>query len=257
MNQPYNLYHFLWKTADWLYPPVCAGCGKANFRFCPDCLASVNIFKGNRCPFCGNKISSSQTICDRCNDKPVYFSTAASWAEYGGVLREAIHALKYKSNIGLGDYFSRFLIDLLLEKSWNFDLVIPVPLSKERTIERSYNQAALLSHPIALYFRVGHDTKALFRIKETGSQITRSRIDRDSYLEDAFSGNSAKLKGRNVLLVDDIITTGSTINHCARALLEAGATQVKAISVAKTLKIRHNKDPMTIPFLDYPNSNGG
>jgi ComF family protein len=187
----------------------------------------------------------------------VYFSSAISWAEYGGALREAIHALKYKSNIGLGDYFSRFLIDLLLEKRWDFDLVVPVPLSKSRMKERSYNQAALISRPVARYFRVDHATNALTRIKETGSQVTRSRIDRDSYLEDAFSGNPAKLKGRNVLLVDDIITTGSTINHCARALLEAGATQVKAISVAKTLKIRQNKDPMTIPFLDYPNSNGG
>lgn len=165
------------------------------------------------------------------------------------MLREAIHALKYKQDIGLGDYFAKVLISLLESRGWEFDIVIPVPISRERMKERGYNQSALLSNPIAAYFQVEHSTKALQRIKETGSQVNHTRIERDEFLRDAFSANPAKLKGKKVLLVDDIITTGSTINHCANTLKGAGASQVIAISIAKTLK---NQAALNITKEDNP-----
>lgn len=178
-------------------------------------------------------------MCTQCATNAIYFDAAASWAVYGGVLREAIHAMKYRQDVGLGEYFSTFLISLLKTRQWMFDIVIPVPASHDRKKERGYNQADLLSHPIADYFRMEHAEKALFRTKETGTQVRRSKVERDEYLKDAFSANPATLKERKVLLVDDIITTGSTINHCAKALKEAGASQVMAISVAKTMRKQH------------------
>ena len=236
MNPAYDLRHLLWVAADWLYPPVCAGCGKSGERFCADCLSQAVIIQGSLCAFCGRKIGAGRSLCAQCGHGNVFFDAAASWAVYGGVLREAIHALKYKQDIGLGDYFSTFLISLLKSRGWVFDLVLPVPISHDRLKERGYNQSALLSRPIAHHFRIEHTTKALHRVKETGTQVNHTKIERDEFLRDAFSANPAKLKERKVLLVDDIITTGSTINHCAKALKEAGASQVMAISIAKTLK---------------------
>ncbi len=256
MNRSYNLHHHLWVALDWLYPPVCAGCGRNGDRYCADCLSSVRIIHGSRCAFCGKSIEKGRSLCAECANDPVYFNAAAYWAEYGGTLREAIHALKYKQDVGLGDYFASFMINIIIENNWQFDLVIPVPLSRTRMRERGYNQSALLSRPIARYFAIEHTTSALTRVKETGSQVNRSRFERDESLKDAFFGNPAKLKGRKVLLVDDIITTGSTINHCSKALVEAGAEKVMAISIAKTLKVLHNQDD-TAPDHVNLKSNGG
>ena len=236
MNLAYDLHRLLWVAADWLYPPVCAGCGRGGQRFCSDCLSQVKVITGSLCAFCGNKTSDCSSVCPQCSSATVFFEGAASWAIYGGELREAIHALKYKQDMGLGEFFSTFLITLIRNRGWIFDLVLPVPISQDRRKERGYNQSELISSPIALHFQLPHSSKTLIRIKDTGTQVNHSKIERDLFLNDAFSANAATLKGRKVLLVDDIITTGSTINHCAKALKEAGASKVYAISIAKTLR---------------------
>lgn len=236
MNLASDLHRLLWVAADWLYPPVCAGCGRGGQRFCSECLTQVKVITGSLCAFCGNKTSAGSSVCPQCSSGTVYFEAAASWAVYGGTLREAIHALKYRQDMGLGEFFSTFLITLVRNRGWNFDLVLPVPISQDRRRERGYNQAELISSPIAFHFQQPHSSKALIRIKDTGTQVDRSKFERDLFLNDAFSANPATLKGRKVLLVDDIITTGSTINHCAKALKEAGASEVYAISIAKTLR---------------------
>lgn len=236
MNLRYELHQTLWKAVDLLYPPLCAGCGKPNHRFCSDCLQGVKIIDFPFCAFCGKQTNDDQPVCAECGHVPVHFTAAAAWAVYGGTLREAIHSLKYKNDMGLGDFFAQYLIEILSEKDWSFDLIIPVPLSAQRKKERTYNQSALLSRPIARYFQLEHSMNALKRTKDTGTQVKRNRAERDLSLKDAFSGNPAKLKGRSVLLVDDIITTGATINHCSEALLQAGAVRVYAVSLAKTFR---------------------
>jgi len=236
VNLRYALHQSLWKAADLLYPPVCSGCGKTNYRFCPGCLQSVSLIRSPFCAFCGKKTRPNQPVCSDCAGIPVHFTAAAAWAAYGGSLREAIHALKYKNDMGLGDFFARYMIEILLTRNWSFDLVIPVPLSPQRSRERTYNQSALLSRPVARYFHQDHSMVALRRIKDTGTQVKRNRMERDLSLTGAFSGNPATLKGRSVLLVDDIITTGATINHCSEALLRAGAVRVYAVALAKTFR---------------------
>lgn len=236
MNLSYTLHRSLWNAVDLLYPPVCAGCGLPNTRLCHSCLEEIQVINYKFCAFCGTRINDQNTLCKSCSANPVYFNAATAWAEYGGVLREAIHAFKYKNDLGLGDFFAGFLINILEREQWDFEVVIPVPLSKKRRKERSYNQSALISRPIARYFHKEHLPKALLRTKDTGSQIDRNKQERNLFLEDAFWGNPAKLNGRSVLLVDDIITTGATINHCSAALLKAGATKVSVISIAKTFR---------------------
>lgn len=238
MNLRYGLHKTFWRAVDYVYPPVCAACGVANYRLCPACLDQIHLINYKFCAFCGKRIHGSQSVCKECAQTPVHFDAATAWGEYSGVLRDAIHALKYKTDLGLGDLFADYLIKVILDIKWEFDYVVPVPLSKQRMKERAYNQSVLLSRPIAQFFGLPHSMSALNRIKETGSQIQRGKIDRNLALENAFWGNPAKLKGRKVLLVDDIITTGATINHCSAALRKAGAEKVYAISIAKTFKTK-------------------
>ncbi len=159
-----------------------------------------------------------------------------SWAEFEGPLREGIHKLKYRQDIGLGDFFAPYLISLVESRQWKPDLVIPVPISKSRKKTRGYNQAAMLSRPLARYFNLPHHVDLLLRIKETESQIQLSAEDRFHNMEGAFWINPAKLKGRTILVIDDIITTGATMNQCAKALFEAGAEKVYGLSIAKTIR---------------------
>lgn len=220
---------------DWLYPPVCAGCGIAPARFCPQCLASINRITLPQCPVCGNLLSSGKSVCEDCAEKNHNFSAIASWAEYTDPLRSAIHAFKYKNDLGLGDLFACYLVDLLKQKKYQFNVIVPVPLSNSRRRKRGFNQSLLLARPISLYFHIPLAVNALRRIKETDSQVHLNAMERETNMEGAFCGNPATLKGKDVLLVDDIITTGATMNHCASSLLTAGARSVYGISLAKTI----------------------
>ena len=156
-----------------------------------------------------------------------------SWARYKTSLREAIHSLKYKNNIPLGFYFSVKLIPIIQKENWLFDLIIPVPLNKSHLKDRGFNQSALISRPIAHFIQKPLDTKSLKRIKETQPQFNLSSEDRYKNVKDAFWGNPATLKDKTILLVDDIITTGATMENCTKALLDAGAKKVYCISVAR------------------------
>ena len=236
MNSTYQVHRLFWSALDWVYPPSCAGCGKTGYRFCADCLNSLTLLHGNLCPICGRQIAENYIVCRQCAINPYYFTSACSWAAYDGTLREAIHAMKYHHDLGLGDYFAAFLISLIEQKNWQFDLVLPVPLSKMRMKSRGFNQSALLSRPIARYFGVEHSTAMLAREKETDPQYSKTTVEREMNLQDAFSANPAKLNGRRVLLVDDIITTGATIKYCSKALSEAGAESILVISLAKALR---------------------
>lgn len=175
-------------------------------------------------------------MCPRCKGTEIICTDMFSWAEFEGPLREGIHSLKYHQNIGLGDFFGPYLISVVENRQWNPDLVVPVPISKSRRKTRGYNQSELLSRPLAQYFHLPHPNDALIRLKDTESQIHLSAEERFNNMDDAFFGNPAKLKGKTILVIDDIITTGATMNQCAKALVKAGAEKVYGLSVAKTLR---------------------
>lgn len=234
VNIRYSSIHFLWKIADWVYPPVCAGCSSIGQRFCPKCLSEVEVLHSSYCLSCGNPISASKRLCPDCANRHLICNDMASWAVFEGKLRTAIHDMKYKNDLGLGDYFSTFLIDLLRERKWEVDIVLPVPISKPRKKDRGYNQSELLSLPVASFFNLPHSNSALQRIKATESQIRLGASERFLNMEGAFYGNPATLKGKRVLVIDDIITTGATMEQCAKALFTAGAEKVYGLSIAKT-----------------------
>lgn len=230
----YFCYQHLWKTLDWIFPPECSGCAAAGIRWCSDCESKLTPLQKNLCMVCGYPISRD-TICTRCSEKRPEYTELRSVYEYKEELRNAIHHLKYYNDLGVGEVFGSKCANHIKNLKWKIDMIIPVPLGKKRRMERGYNQAALIAYPMALKLGIPYDSRKLQRIKETISQVEYHLEQRKQNVHEAFTASAAELAGKSVLVVDDVITTGSTIEDCARALKKAGATNVYGLSVARTM----------------------
>jgi competence protein ComFC len=228
----YRLYRNLWCGLDWLYPPSCAGCGVAGVRWCESCNAGVTLMRGDICPICGG-FSNRPGPCFQCQANLPHFSQLRAWAVYEGPLRQALHRLKYKKDLALGEALARPLIELLPTLGWAVDLLLPVPLGVARLAERGYNQSALLARPLALALCIPYRPKGLQRAKETRSQVKLTATERRQNVKGAFRANRNVVNGQNVLVVDDIATSCATLDACAIALLEAGAVQVFCLTLAR------------------------
>jgi len=151
-----------------------------------------------------------------------------------GSVRQAIHRLKYRRDLALADVLAAQLVALVQSLDWPVEMVVAVPLGKQRQRERGYNQAALLAFPLALGLGVPWARHALARVRETPSQVGLDAAARRRNVAGAFrAGPDSALQGATVLLVDDVMTTGATLDAAAQALLNGGAAQVYAVTVAR------------------------
>jgi ComF family protein len=157
-------------------------------------------------------------------------------AAYQDVMRTAIHRLKYERDLGIAIELANLLAQIVQATNWQIDLVMPVPLSEKRKAQRGYNQAALLAYPLSLQLHLPENTQGLVRVHETRSQVNLNFQERQENVQGAFSADPTIVKGKTILLVDDVFTTGATINAAAAALREAGCTRVYALTAAKALR---------------------
>ena len=229
----YRLNHIIWKYLDWLFPPVCAGCGISRIRWCVDCTRTSVRLKPPCCPICGRP-GDFDLICDLCQSTSPSFTALRSWAVYTGPVQNAIHRLKYGRDIALGEILATFLFRLCQKQEWMVDLIIPVPLSQDRMAKRGYNQASLLAKPLAYKLNVDYSNSMLFRDRDTISQVGLSAKERKDNVWGAFRARKNLLRDKNVLLVDDVITTGSTLNACSEALRIEGAKNVFCVTLARS-----------------------
>lgn len=234
----YQLYKILWKSLDQVFPPECSGCHRKGYRWCPECQAKVEIIGSRVCPICGNP-QNQTTKCNNCKQSEPPYRGLRSWAIFKSPLREALHQLKYRKNLGLGESLAEPLVGILSDLKWQIDLVVPVPLSKARLKERGYNQAALLARPVSMALSLPYSDSGLLRIKESRSQVGLSIDDRKRNVEDVFSSVSKVVANRQVLIVDDVTTTGATIEACARAVIASGASKVYGITLARAVLGSH------------------
>jgi ComF family protein len=228
----YGLYRLLWSGLDYVYPPLCGGCGKRGKRWCDTCRDSAAIIIPPYCNHCGRP-TQSPGLCERCKVNPPAYIALRSWAIYGGSIRRAIHQLKYRRDIALGEVLALGLINILEDVDWQVDMVVPVPLGKMRQHDRGYNQAAMLAMPLAYASGISYNHNALKRIHETNSQVKLTREQRARNVQNAFWGDEKIVKGCNILVVDDVTTTGATMQACAKALLEAKAAGVFGLTLAR------------------------
>ena len=230
----YSLYHWIWTSLDWVYPPRCGGCGESGSRWCTNCQRDVILVEPPICPICGRKTHHDE-ICHACRLHKPEYTSLRSWGVFTGPLQSAVHRLKYHRDVALGEALAGNMIICLSGFHWPVDLVVPVPLGVARQAERGYNQAALLARPVALANHLAYSTKALWRTRETRSQVGLSLEQRWENVADSFSADPEKVKGKTVLVVDDVATSGATLDACAAALHSASANQIFALTLARAL----------------------
>lgn len=226
---------------DLLLPPLCLGCAApvgAAGTLCPKCWTGMDFIARPYCerlgtPFAadlGYGLISPKAIAD-----PPAFGRARAVARYDATARQLVHRLKYSDRLDLsatmGGLMARAGAELLAEA----DLLVPVPLHPQRLWGRRFNQASELAKSISRETGVPVAHEALKRIKATKSQVGLSAPERVRNLSGAFSseaGSKALLAGKRVILIDDVMTTGSTLNSAARVLRRAGAAEVDALVFA-------------------------
>jgi len=233
-NLAYRVYRLIWETLDWLYPPNCGGCGQSGARWCMECSQNTLEIEPPICPICGNP-NINEEPCRRCRLSTPIYTSLRSYTIFNGSIREAIHRLKYRRDIGLGEVLSRPMITSLQKLNWSLDIITSVPLGLVRFDERGYNQATLLARPMALCLEVPFSSRVLTRIRETRTQVGLTVKERRENMADAFRADSKLVKGKNILVVDDVVTSGATLNACAKALLDGGASKVYGFSLARAV----------------------
>ena len=232
-----NLYAWGEAAASVFFPQrYCLSCGALSpgQPLCPACHSAM--LSRRACPRCASFIAASETaayLCPECRHKHPAFSAARAALPYAGQLREVLIAFKYEQKTG----YRRPLAKLLVEQyrlhfaSYACDAVTPVPLHAERLRERGYNQAELLSSLFAAATGLPHRPELLSRRGETPPLAELSRRERIEALRGAFEAAPAA-RGLRILLIDDIFTSGATAESCSRALLQAGATEIRCLTVA-------------------------
>jgi competence protein ComFC len=222
------------------FPLHCAGCGGAirTGRLCKNCVDSILPVKPPRCEVCSQPYSGALDffVCANCRGRAFHFTCAVAALQSRGVVRDLIHRFKYAGEMWLGALLSDFLVQGLRDPRLQgraFDAVVPVPLHPLRRREREFNQAVVLARELARRQELAF-CEALERLRYTVTQTHFDRRRRMQNLRDAFGlRQNASVSGKNLLLVDDVLTTGSTLDECARVLLAAGARSVRALTVAR------------------------
>ncbi len=242
---------WLWDLWDALFPPACVGCGARGYLFCPDCWAQVEALPERVCPRCAHPlpqnrgkpvrvhmregVASESTGCPRCSSRPWWLTRTRAVRPYIGLWRTAIHELKYRRNWGMARLFAWEAYQALAEARWPVSCLVPVPLHEARQRERGYNQVALWAQELAWRLQLPYRPHGLRRVRPTASQVGLNWQQRWENVRNAFEARPQVVEGCRVLLVDDVLTTGATLNEAAKALLQAGAVAVYGLVLARAL----------------------
>lgn len=235
-----NFWRRAWRDfhlcCDLLLPPACLLCGgrlpagAAAADFCPTCRTNVPQPAPARCPICAVAFRTptpSLHHCEACLRQQQPFTRVIAVGPYAGTLREAVQHFKYRGQLPLERPLGALLAETLQTGgARHFDMVIPVPLYKDRLRERGYNQALQLARQVGSRLKIPVAPALLRRVRATASQQGLDAVTRKSNLRGAFAV-SAPLTGRRLLLVDDVLTTGATARECAAVLRKAGAASVE------------------------------
>jgi len=244
MLQAYVMHVFR-RFIDLILPATCSYCREtvgdsAIPFFCTTCWNDFSAISGPACPHCGKPFESPETLthspdheCSSCRQTPPQCDQIVSVGYYEGTLREAIHQFKYRPCRSLGKPLAQWMLNNIRLVS-GLDCIMPVPLHRKRLRQRGFNQALLLSHAVSDAYGIRLSIDNLLRIRYTRPQVELSGQERIANVEGAFSLHHPQdINGANILLVDDVFTTGSTINECSKVLKKAGAERVNALTLAR------------------------
>lgn len=232
-----------------LFPQRCPVCcrlikGGARGPICSSCWAEARYIRPPFCAKCGRPLrlgfhltEAPDYWCGDCRSRTLYFRKARGAFEYEGVIKEAIHLFKYKGKSAIAHELSLMAADQFkaLFPDDSFDLVLNVPLHRKRLIDREFDQAWAIARELGRILSLEARNDLICRIKATPPQTSMAKQDRIKNVRGAFAAiKPSVIEGKNLLLVDDVMTTGATVNECAKALLKAGAADVSAFTLARS-----------------------
>lgn len=222
-------------ATDALFPARCAHCGRDGDLICGQCLAdSTRLDRDRSCRMCALPTDGA-SLCGRCSTSPPPISSLIAVFAFDGAIRSAVHALKYDGLRSIAPALGEEMASRWGDRRKAPDATVPVPLHRSRLRARGYNQAELLARPVAAHLGAPSRTDLLRRVVNSPSQAgAKDEAERAKRVRGVFEA-SPDVEGLHILLVDDVATTGSTINSAAKTLLDAGAWGVSAIVLAREL----------------------
>lgn len=227
---------------DLIFPKICLGCAREGFYLCENCLDKIPLTDKLACPSC-DKITFYGRTCEDCRRK-TYLTGLIYAASYKNpIINQAIRLLKYKYVKELSEVLAKIMLKFIKNSGFlvnNFTdelisfLIVPLPLHRKKFLSRGFNQSELLAQKLAEEFDLELRTDLLIKTKNTRSQTDLKEEKRRINVQDAFGvKNKKEIKDKIILLIDDVITTGSTLNEAAKTLKRAGAKEIWGLTIAK------------------------
>ena len=203
------------------------------YCLCDDCMNKLPFNNGKTCLRCDEPLTSMANYCINCKKTVPHYKHNKSVFLYDGVLKKFVRGLKFDNKKFYSTTLSNFMASEYVKLNKDFDVVIPVPLHTDRLKERGYNQSELLCTALKEKLKLNVCTNVLIKQVATKPQANLSKDAREKNLENVFKVIDRKLvKGKTILLVDDVFTTGTTINECAKTLKDAGAKEVWSLTLS-------------------------
>ncbi len=229
------------RVADAIMPPACQACHAPLDRhhaLCARCWSDIAFIRSPLCDVTGVPLpfaTGARMVSARALAHPPAYDRARAVAQHAGAIRQLVHTFKYADKHDVRPLFGRWLVDAGQELLADADVIVPVPMSRLRLILRHYNQAAILANEVSRHCGLPVSCLALRRVKATPRQVGLTRAQRLDNVAGAFkviARRRHEIAGRNVALIDDVITTGATVEACARVLKRAGAARVDVLALA-------------------------
>jgi len=232
---------------DIVFPPRCISCAAilqsiTEKVFCSACREKIKFLTGSLCPLCGMMFFNSPSashLCGNCLENKPYFSYARAVASYETIILNAIHQFKYGRDLSIGVLLASLMADFSFPdlEFRDYSLIIPVPLHIKKLRKRGFNQSIILADPLGKKWQIPVNFSLLKRCKFTLTQTGLDKKERERNIKRAFEvRDKEKIAGRNIILIDDVYTTGATINECAKTLIKAGAQKVAVLTLARVLQ---------------------
>jgi ComF family protein len=230
--------HPIERFLDFLFPPRCAGCNKSGYILCSTCYTSVQLLSPPFCKYCHASLVAGK-ICQKCVYHPLRLNGLRIVGAYQEPLRSYIHALKYNGNKRLALPLGSLLAQTYQRTGLVADMIVPVPLHIHRQQQRGYNQAQLLAEVCSAQLGLPVHVSLLSRVRATASQARLPMRERLQNVAGAFllnpNSNASALSKRNILLIDDVCSTGATLEACAAPFFAAGVKTVWGLVLARPL----------------------
>lgn len=220
---------------DLLFPRWCVGCGREGAYICADCQRSLTVISSPVCSRCGRPLAAKtfSPECPGCSGRLIFIDSIRAPFLFEGVMRKAIHDFKYRNLRALGIELAELMHNYFRKNPVPGNVIIPLPLHPRRLRERGYNQSALLARDLGKLNGLPVVEDVLIRNTYTVPQARSSGVDeRQRNVTGAFTCSDERLRGTQVILIDDVSTSGATLNACANVLKSAGATEVRGLVLA-------------------------